>query len=213
MGSSLWINLLKEKAKKSGFVKIKCVRIKEKTGISEILSKIEENDFIIVENERPAPWIMEELNLKMVEAKKPWLLIMSSEGVKLRVGPMFIGKGSGCYNCLTLRLKSCMELDFYHYHEEYENYLKSNLKIGGPRGNLVLAYDIVSSIALIEVLKYITEISLPTVYKRYLSLDLLNYELQLHHLLKVPNCPICGPKFDTLPSPWLEPIMLEEKDE
>lgn len=211
LGSSLWLNLLKEKAQKSGFEKIKCVKLRKKNCFSEISEYIKKSDFVIVENERPAPWVVEELNMKLAELNKPWLLIMGSEGFTIRVGPMFLGKGTGCYNCLTLRIKSCMESDFYSYNEEYENYLKSNLKIGTSGGSLVLAYDILSSISLIEILKYITGISIPVIYKSYISLDLLNYEFQIHHLLKVPNCPICGPKFEVMPSPWLEPLMLEEE--
>ncbi|MEO0232681.1 MAG: TOMM precursor leader peptide-binding protein [candidate division WOR-3 bacterium] len=213
LGSSLWLNLLKEKAKKSGFEKIKCIRFKERMQVSSIFPEIEKSDFVIIENERPSPWILEELNIKLVEVLKPWLLITKVDGLTIRVGPLFIGKGTGCYHCLSLRLKSCMDSDFYSYYKEYEDYLKLNLKIGSSRGSLILIYDIISSIALIEVLKYITGVSIPAVYKSYLTLNLWNYDFQIHHLLKVPNCPICHPKFEVLPSPWLEPIMLEEKEE
>jgi len=208
LGNEFFINILGDKASISGFKQIEKIKVADDSELdTKIETYISECDFLIVDTDRWYPLLLEKINQIAIEYDKPWIIIMGIDGTVASVGPLFVGKETGCYNCLIMRLKSCME--FLPYFEEFEKHLKQTRKRARSGGSFVVIYDIIASISIIEALKYITQITVPVLYKNFITFDFFSYEVNIHPFLKVPGCSICGKKIEFNPSPWLEPITLK----
>lgn len=196
------------KAEKYGFQGVKFIEITPDLRESQIKKMLNESDFLVVDAHHWNPAFLEEFNELAVEANKPWLHIGGLEGSNLKIGPIFWGEECGCYNCLKLRIDS--HNDFLAYGTEYENYLKQNRMTSKPdrlQGYEVML-DMIASYAAIETSKFLHSWSVPETWKAYVSIDVLSYNVQKHHLLKVPFCEVCQPQLEYSPAPWLEPVTL-----
>lgn len=78
---------------------------------------------------------------------------------------------------------------------------------GQPGRTYAAVYDLLVSIAMLEAVKFVTKAAVPVLYKQFLTLQVRDYEVQTHSVLKVPDCPACG-QDELRPSPWLEPVSL-----
>ncbi len=165
-------------------------------------------DFIIVDAENWSPHFLDLFNQAAYELNKPWLLIRGIDNARGSVGPLFFGKNTGCYECFQSRIKS--NLEFLPYFNQYEEFLKQNRSESRGSAGPIPFYDILSSIAVLEVIKFVSEWTLPTVYKSFLTINMYTYEVKSHPFLKAPVCPVCHPKLDFKLAPWLEPIVLKE---
>ncbi|MBW8049874.1 MAG: TOMM precursor leader peptide-binding protein [Cytophagales bacterium] len=170
---------------------------------------INESDFLIVDGNNWSPYHLELINELCLKNNKPWLYVGGLEEILIKIGPLFYGKETGCYNCLISRIKS------NHGHptflNSYEIYLKNN-KIASKSDELPhseLFHGIVANIVLTEVVKFFEEWSLPVTWRTYISFNVINYEITRHALLKKPFCEICKPNLEYNPAPWLEAITLK----
>jgi hypothetical protein len=68
--------------------------------------------------------------------------------------------------------------------------------------------DMIASYAVLETSKCLHSWSVPETWKAYVSIDIFSYNVQKHHLLKVPFCEVCQPQLTYSPAPWLEPVTL-----
>ncbi len=210
MGNNILTTKVHERALESGFHLSKVEELNfDDFCIADIKQMIAASDFFIVDAEQWNPYFLEEINYIALELDKPWIIIMGINDSKLSVGPLFVGRETGCYNCLNSRLKSNME--FLPHFEEYEKYLKSNKKSARNGGGPIVAYDILASISILETMKFITNWAVPALYKSYITLDFHSYDIFVHPLLKIPGCPACKPEHEMHPAPWLEPIILNGK--
>jgi hypothetical protein len=71
-------------------------------------------------------------------------------------------------------------------------------------------FDMLSSICILETIKYVTGWAVPTLYKSVLTFDLFDYDFKTHTVLKAPGCSVCGPVVDFSPAVWLEPVTLDK---
>lgn len=207
LGSGFFIDILYNKASMSGFKQIQKIRISKKIDSAQVEQLIAGCDFLMVDADIWHPLLLEEINRIAIVYKKAWIIIMGIDGTVASIGPLFVAKETGCYNCLIMRMKSCM--DFLPYFEAFESYLKRRKKSGKSGGSFMVMYDILASISILEALKYITQVSIPVLYKNFISLDIFSYDINIHPFLKVPECPLCSTEVEFDPSPWLEPITLE----
>ncbi len=198
--------LISQKARMSGFVDVHAEDISTSPREEHILSQIEALDFFIVDAEKWNPEILEKINQQAVTKNIPWLYIQGCSPVSASIGPLFVGGQTGCYHCLMTRLKSNME--FVPHFEEFEKYLKNGKTSSTGCGAPMPMYDLLASISILEAIKYITEWSVPALYKSVITIDYYSLMTTHHKLLKVPTCPICVPNQDHLQAPWLEPVTL-----
>ncbi len=166
-------------------------------------------DFIIVDANEWSPYHIELINQSALNNNKPWLYVGGIEETSIKIGPLFYGKETGCYNCLISRIKSNHEHPTFL--NSYEDYLKINKKSSKPDviPNADIIYNIVANLTLLEVMKFIEEWSLPVTWRSVINLNIINMNLTNHSLLKKPFCEVCKPKLEYNPSPWLEAITLK----
>jgi thiazole/oxazole-forming peptide maturase SagC family component len=175
----------------------------------DIEKEVEKSDFIIVDANRWSPYHIELINKSALEYNKPWLYVGGIEETSIKIGPLFYGKETGCYNCLISRIKSNHEHPTFL--SSYENYLKNNKLSSKP--DLIpssdIIYNIITNLVLLEVVKFIEEWSLPITWRCVLNIDITTLNIVKHTLLKKPFCEVCKPKLEYNPSPWLESITLK----
>ena len=176
---------------------------------SDFIYEINKYDFILLESNNWNPYFMEIFNEEMVKLNKPWLNIGGIEEASIKIGPIFFGKETGCYNCMLKRLKSNNE--FAIYFESYEQYLKSKQMTSQSDNlpHLPVLFNLISNYVLLETLKFIDGWAVPVLWKGLLTINIFNYEAEKHTLLKVPYCEICKPTIKYNISPWLESITLK----
>jgi thiazole/oxazole-forming peptide maturase SagC family component len=178
-------------------------------GNDKFIEEIREYDFIVVDANQWNPYFMNVFNETMVKLQKPWLYIGGVEEASIKVGPIFFGRETGCYNCMLKRLKSNNE--YANYFETYENYLKSK-QISSKSDQLPhmpVLYNLISNYALLEILKFLEGWAVPILWKGLLTINIFNYETEKHTLLKVPYCEVCKPNVKYNIAPWLESITLK----
>jgi thiazole/oxazole-forming peptide maturase SagC family component len=205
-GDVVFGNKIKELAKIHPFKKVNLYTIDNNVNIEEI---VEKSNFIIADATEWSPFHLEEINRSALEKNIPWLYVGGVEETSIKVGPLFYGKETGCYNCLISRIKS--HCDNLSYLNTYEEYLRKNKIASKPDivPNKSFLINIMANMALLEVLNFLEIWSLPVTWKTVLTLDLVTFETTKHKLLKKPFCEICKPKLLYNPSPWLEPITLK----
>lgn len=206
-GCELMIDLLHHKAIESGIIHIEKMDISEAEQIRKIEFCIEDSDFLIIDADRWNPALLDHINETALKFNKPWILTRGINMTTASVGPLFVGRETGCYNCLMSRLKSNME--FLPYFQEYEKSLRKNYSFSSTQGGPIVLYDMLASICTVEMLKYITCWTVPAIYKAFLTIDFYAYEIRTHQLLKSPGCPVCSPSIAFNPAPWLEPLTLK----
>lgn len=167
-------------------------------------------DFVIMDATFWNPYLLSCFNSAMIERSKPWLFIDGMiDSTNYSIGPIFHGRETGCYECLTSRMASN---DFNRlYTEEYRNYLTEMKLFSKNRICSLLIEDMVASIVVIEVNKYILGLGVPETWKNTLLLNISNYSIAKQYFLKNPLCEHCNPELPYASSPWLETIILKGK--
>lgn len=164
---------------------------------------------IILDATHWSPSDVEEINILALKHKKPWLYVGGIEEMSLKIGPLFYGDNTGCYNCLISRILSNHE--YPEFLISYQNYLKKNNKSSKkdiiPEEELHL--NILSNYALLEIKKFFLEWVLPTTWRTVVKIEIGNFNVSKHKLLKKPFCEVCNPQLEYNPSPWLEAITLK----
>lgn len=205
-GTGNLLSLLAEKARLSGFARVSQFETATTADWEKI---VREQDFLIVAADDWDPNFLEKFNQLAAGAGKPWILVRGMDGSTASVGPLFVGRDTGCYHCLSSRQKSNME--HLPYFKAYEAYLKSQGRAARSEGGPMAAYDFMASVAVLEAVKYLTGWAVPAIYGAYITLDIFDYDLQTHPFLRSPVCPVCKPELDFSPAPWLEPISINSK--
>lgn len=144
--------------------------------------------FIVIVNN----YICDELvafNELRLQDKKPWMLLKPS-GRIIWIGPIINPINTGCWNCLTERLRENrrVEVDLF----------------GLDNGNLNipdLAYlpttnAIAMNMAAVEVAKWEKSPHSYQLYKYLLTLDLKNMETRLHAFQALHSCIMCQPRHE-----------------
>lgn len=188
------------------FKEVKTYLFSDKINIEEAIIQ---SDFIIVDANEWSPFHIELINQFALQYNKPWLYVGGIEETSIKIGPLFYGKETGCYNCLISRIKSNHEHPAFL--TSYENYLKSIKK--GAKPDIVpssdIIYNIIANLTLLEVMKFVEEWSLPVTWRSVINLNITSLNLTKHTLLKKPFCEVCKPTLEYNPSPWLEAITLK----
>lgn len=197
---------IKEKAIAENFKEVKTYLFNDEIDFEKAVNK---SDFIIVDANEWSPLNIEIINKTALKHNKPWLYVGGLEEESIKIGPLFYGKETGCYNCLISRIKS------NHAHptflNSYEDYLRSNRKSSKPdiTPNSTIIYNIIANLTLLEVMKFIELWSLPVTWRSVININITNLNSTKHNLLKKPFCEVCKPELLYNPSPWLEAITLK----
>ncbi len=191
---------------KKGFGTVAQIHFDEKTMVPNL---VKEADFFIVDGCEWSPYHLEQLNIEAIAENVPWIYVGGIEETSFKIGPLFYGQETGCYNCLISRLKSNHEHP--HFLTSYEEFLRTSKAASKPDKvtNSNLFENILANITVLEVMNFFQPWALPITWKSILSFDLINFDTSKHALLKKPFCEVCKPNLLYNPSPWLEEITLK----
>lgn len=147
--------------------------------------------FVVVTRESHSTRILEAVNQLSLERDAPWLLVEALSAKEGTVGPLFVPGQTACFACMESRLRSNLL-----YDDEYLA-LQHHLGNGHPPpptcGALHPFQQTLAGIAACEVVKFLTSIKTPQLAGKALTLDLFNWNAELHDILRVPRCPVCRP--------------------
>lgn len=209
IGSGALANTLWKTAQSQSFKNSILYNYNDLTEDSKIESVVSQADFIIVDGNEWSPYHIELVNQYCLKHNKPWLYVSGVEGIAFKIGPLFYGKETGCYNCLISRIKS--NSDYPSFLNSYENYLKRKQQPAKPDilPNSDLIYNTIANLTLLEVMKFFLAWSMPVTWKTVLSFEITTFNMTKHTLLKKPFCEVCKPILEYNPAPWLELITLK----
>jgi bacteriocin biosynthesis cyclodehydratase domain-containing protein len=115
----------------------------------------------------------------------PWLLVRALDPHQGWVGPLFIPGDTPSYRSLDARLRG--NLPYYEEFQALEGHLRNG---GGPApraGGLVPFYDQLAGMAATELIKLASGFSVPYLAGRFVTIDLLTWETEVHEVLRVPH--------------------------
>ncbi|MDL1913113.1 MAG: TOMM precursor leader peptide-binding protein [Bergeyella sp.] len=204
-GESYLAGKIEELLLKENFLKVNMCKLNSDKNLEEIIIK---SDIIVVESIHWSPSDIEQINRFALKHNKPWLYIDAIDEASLKIGPLFYGDRTGCYNCLISRILSNHE--YPEFLISYQNYLKVNNKSSKkdiiPEEDLHL--NILANYAVLEIKKFFLEWALPSTWRAVVKIEINDFQITKHKLLKKPYCEVCNPKLEYNPSPWLESITL-----
>lgn len=214
LGSEYGAQVLKQKAEPLKFKSLEVKTFSKNWDKTSVEKAIAHCDFMIVEASQWNPEYLHWINQKALSRNLPWLLIEGLSLSKMKIGPILQGRETACYHCLVKRQQSNRDEDLLHYDEQYEAFLTQNGLLSKPDQSLfspAQLYDIMASMALLELTKFFKYWSVPALWGHYVTLDVFTFAMDRHRVLKVPNCPSCKPKLEYNSAPWLEAIALNHE--
>lgn len=179
--------------------------LKEKQSIDKI---IKNSNFVIVDANEWNPTLLDEINKNCLKNTKPWLLINGIEGDFIKIGPLFIGENTGCYECLISR--SISNDEYPSLKNSYRNHLSEKKSFSKPDlNNNSVMLKLIANFILLEIDKWEYHTHIPSTFKKQVVLDVANFEIESHSLLKKPYCEVCNPQLSYHTAPFLEPVTLK----
>ncbi|WP_424001495.1 TOMM precursor leader peptide-binding protein [Maribacter sp. IgM3_T14_3] len=194
----------KKQIYKKDFGEVYFSEINDKNPKKIIDSALQRSDLLIVESNEWNPELLEFINIKALEADKAWMLVRGMWLGKGSIGPLFYGRETGCYSCLSARVKS--NIEHLSYFLAYENYLMKEGKSSKPDWIPTGLQDIIVTMALYDALKFLSEWDVPETYGHLINI-FPSLSIEKHKLLKNPLCTVCKPELEYNISPWVENIV------
>lgn len=169
-----------------------------------------------------------EINQEALLTGQPWLLVKPVGNV-LWLGPIFVPSETGCWDCLTQRLRGNQEIE--------TSVLRQKQKQGQPEASLGNRWDVVGcmpksratlpstlqmglQLAATEIAKWLVyqqvkettqdAASLSTIKGKIIAFNQITLEIKTHALPHRPQCPTCG-NAKLLHSRGFQPVTLESQ--
>jgi bacteriocin biosynthesis cyclodehydratase domain-containing protein len=138
---------------------------------------------LIVCEDTHDPELLEAIDLVSKQRRLPWLLVRHLDLQEGWVGPLFVPGETASYLSLEARLRASMSR-----LSEYEAFDAHVRTTGRPPafGGLHAGFDLLASIAVIEAIKFVTEIKMPELFGKFLTINFWTWETELHEVLRVP---------------------------
>jgi oxazoline/thiazoline synthase len=124
-------------------------------------------------------------NQRALSTQRPWMLI-KLVGVSAWIGPIFHPGKTGCWACLSQRLRGQRPLETTLARSRGES-----TRGVFTRAALPASVDAAANLAAIEIAQWIAGASL-RLEGHLITLDTRSIELADHTLVKRPQCPACG---------------------
>jgi len=138
---------------------------------------------LIVCQDAHDPLLLEAVDALSKRRLLPWLLVRNLDLQEGWVGPLFVPGETASYLSLEARLRSNMS-GFAEYLA-FDAHVRSTMR-PPAFGGLHAACDLLASVAVIELIKFVTEIKVPELLGRFLTINLWTWETELHEVLRLP---------------------------
>ena len=139
---------------------------------------------LFVAQEAEDPQLLEAVDRFSKLKKVPWLLVRALESHVGWVGPLFIPDETACYQSLEARLRS--NLEYFPEHQIFTNYLREKRGPSVDCGGLHAFFELLSAIAVVEAIKFLANVTVPSLASRFLTINLSNWDVETHEVLRVP---------------------------
>ncbi|HZB44893.1 MAG TPA: hypothetical protein VE360_06605 [Pyrinomonadaceae bacterium] len=139
----------------------------------------------ILPQEAHDPQLLEAMDAFSKEKSVPWLLVRAMDPREGWVGPLFIPGETASYVSLEARLRG--NAPHFNEYQAFDSFLRSSNRASPACGGLNTFHDVLSGIAVTEVIKLVTGISIPQLAGRFLTIDLLTWETEVHDVLRIPR--------------------------
>jgi len=141
-------------------------------------------DFFVVALMSHDPLLLEAADSFAKKYRIPWMLVWAPNPREGWVGPMFIPGETASYASLEGRLRGAMA-NFESYIA-FDNHVRASGKTQNT-GALAVTCELLGSIAVSEIVKFITGVSVPKLAGRFLTIDLFEWNTEIHEVLKIPR--------------------------
>jgi hypothetical protein len=138
---------------------------------------------LVVCQEAHDPLLLEAVDALSKRRLVPWLLVRNLDLQEGWVGPFFVPGETASYLSLEARLRGNMQ--------SFPEYLAFDAHVRATErpaalGGLYAGFDLLASIAVIELVKFATEIKVPQLLGKFLTVNLWTWEAELHEVLRLP---------------------------
>ncbi len=138
---------------------------------------------LIVCQEAHDPRLLEAIDTLSKRRLLPWLLVRNLDLQEGWVGPLFVPGETASYLSLEARLRANMS-NFAEY-QAFDTHVRESTR-PPLMGGLHASHDLLASIAAIEAIKFLTEIKVPELLGRFLTINYWTWETELHDVLRMP---------------------------
>jgi hypothetical protein len=115
----------------------------------------------------------------------PWLLLRAIDAQEGWVGPLFVPDDTASYLSLEARLRG--NVPFLEEYLSFDKYLRENRRGGAPTGGLHAFFELLSAVASVEVVKFLSRFTVPSLAGRFLTINLMTWETEIHEVLRLPH--------------------------
>ncbi len=140
----------------------------------------------VVLTDSPLRGELRECNAAALRDGRAWLLVKPA-GRQLWVGPLFVPGKTGCWECLTQRLRA---------NSPVVAYLQGRNGRAGPvapdRAASPATLQVAWGLAAHAVASWVVRGELPPLEGKLQTLDIPTWGMQTHSLVRLPFCPACG---------------------
>lgn len=159
-------------------------------------------DLLFVPLQTHDPTLLEQVDAWSRQQRKPWMLLSCRDFNEGWVGPLFVPGETADYRSFEARLAA--NLSFYGEHRAFDENARADGGATTSLGGLFAIFDQLSSIAVVEAIKLLSEIRTPALAGKLLSVNPWSWEVRSHDVLQLPHL---GGEADTsrpATFPWKE---------
>jgi bacteriocin biosynthesis cyclodehydratase domain-containing protein len=138
-----------------------------------------------VPQESHDPVLLETMDAFSKRHHAAWMLLRILESNEGWVGPLFIPNETACYRSLEARFRA--NLAFFPEHQAFERHLRTEGRSSASCGGLRAFGELLASIAVVEAVKHVTGTRISSLASRFLTVNLLSWEIEAHDVLRLPR--------------------------
>jgi|GEM_PF-837617 len=136
------------------------------------------------------PWL-DDVNRAALATGTPWTSATMLQRAHVHVGPSVIPGQTACWKCFEYRFRS--NLDAVSRYDEFQAFVAQGQE-QLDQGNLPGFTSFTAGLVAVEALRLVARDRLQVrTAGRLLNIELWDYTMQTHPVLKLPRCPHCSP--------------------
>jgi len=140
---------------------------------------------VVVAQDTHDPEVLEAMDVFSKEQDIPWLFMRAIDQIEGWVGPLFVPGDTPSYVSFEARLRSNMQ--HYEQYVEFDSYARTPTRSMQRPGGLHAFYEILSGIAVTEIIKFVSGVAVPVIAGKFISVNMWTMETDIHEVLRFPR--------------------------